>query len=202
MHNLFYWITKHTHTRHDRAQKIEYHRRRKKQIVQKKNCCYNIPKGDKVALWPAQHPDGEPCDKCPTCILLPALNKLHKICSHASLLQVDKHPDLIDSETEKELAAKNFAFAKIAIPDDVLSKLPGNSYIRETSILDDHSKLSGKMKTLDFCLKKFERRHDRVLLFSYSTVTLDLIQQFVKGRGYSHLRLGTYSMIIALTAIH
>ena len=171
-----------------RGQQLNYYRRHKNEIVQRKKCCYQIPVG-KTALWPAQHPDGEPCDRCPFCILLPALNKLYKICSHASLLQVDAHPDTIEGETAKEKAEKELAFAKIAIPKDILMQLPGQSYIRETSILDDHGALSGKMKTLDNCLKRFERRRDRVLFFSYSTVTLDLIQQFVKERGYSHLRL-------------
>ena len=172
-----------------RAQKTEYYRRHKKSIIQRKNCCYTVPKGEKVALWPLQHPNGVACDRCPTCMLLPALNKLYKICSHASLLQVECHPDLVQDEKEKVMAEKNLAFANIAIPDDVLQKLPGKSHVRVTSILDDHSELSGKMKTLAYCLRKFERRRDRVLLFSYSTITLDLIQQFVKERGYAHLRL-------------
>ena len=173
----------------NRAQKLEYYRRHKGDIVQRKQCCYQVPTGDRIALWPAQHSNGEPCSQCPTCILLPALNKLYKICSHASLLQVDCHPDLVENEREKIMAEKNLAFAKIAIPDDVLTLLPGQSYIRGASILDDHSALSGKMKTLSFFLRKYERKRDRVLVFSYSTATLDLIQQFVKERGYSHLRL-------------
>ena len=140
-------------------------------------------------MWPSQHPDGERCDRCPTCILLPALNKLYKICSHASLLQVEHHPDTIEGEKAREKAERELAFAKVAIPKDVLRRLPGGSYIRGSSIMDDHIALSGKMKILDFCLRKYERRRDRVLLFSYSTATLDLIQQFVKERGYSHLRL-------------
>lgn len=45
------------------------------------------------------------------------------------------------------------------------------------------------MKVLDKCLQNYERNRDRVLIFSYSTASLDFIQEFVKERGYSHLRL-------------
>jgi len=172
--------------------------------------------GDRVVLWPSQHLDGQPCKNCPTCILLPALNILYKLCSHSCLLQAERHPDTVDGEKAKEKAEKDLAFARVAIPDDVLTQLPGGLF-RQSSVLSNHSMLSGKMKTLGQCLKKvscdnassvgswfllftkssiasifnlqFEKRRDRVLLFSYSTITLDLIQQYIKTQGYSHLRL-------------
>ncbi len=85
-----------------------------------------------------------------------------------SLLQVDQHPDNADGEEEKERARKELEFAKLALTPNVLNKLPGKSYIRETSIMNDHSALSGKMKTLDYLLKRYEMHGDRVLIFSYS----------------------------------
>lgn len=138
----------------NRAQQLDYHRRHRENIVPRKRCCYQIPKGDRLVLWPSQHPDGEPCKNCPTCILLPALNKLYKLCSHPVLLQAERHPDTVNGEKAKEKAEKELAFAKVAIPDDVLRQLPGKSYVRESSIMTDHSRLSGKMKTLEKCLKK------------------------------------------------
>jgi hypothetical protein len=68
------------------------------------------------------------------------------------LLQAERHPDTVNGEKAKEKAAKELAFAKVAIPDDVLRQLPGGTYVRESSILTDHSRFSGKMKTLDLCL--------------------------------------------------
>ena len=45
------------------------------------------------------------------------------------------------------------------------------------------------IQIIDYCLHKFNQRSDRVLIFSYSTKTLDLIENCVKARGYKFLRL-------------
>jgi DNA excision repair protein ERCC-6 len=83
----------------------------------------------------------------------------------------------------------NLDFAKLAFSPDVLARLPGKSYFRDDSIMDDHLALSGKMIALDRCLTQFYKQRDRVLVFSQSTATLDLIQQYIRSKGYSHLRL-------------
>ena len=123
------------------------------------------------------------CKTCPGCTTLSALSKLHKVCSHPSLLQVDRSAPA-GTETDKKLE-----FAKLAFRPDILAHLPGKDYYRSDGIMDDHLKLSGKMKTLDYCLRRYIRKRDRVLVFSYSTATLDLIQQHVKTQGWTHLRL-------------
>ena len=105
-------------------------------------------------LWPAQHEDDEACRNCPSCIILPALQKLNKLASHASFLQVDEDPDRVHVKTRKKTLEKDLAFAKVAIPKHLLKFLPEKSYIRETSIFDDHSLSSGKMKTLSYFLRK------------------------------------------------
>ena len=79
------------------------------------------------------------------------------MCSHVSLLQIDQHPDNKDEEEEKDRARKELEFAKLAFTSDVLEQLPGKSYIRETSIMNDHSALSGKMKSLTYLLKNYEK---------------------------------------------
>lgn len=117
------------------------------------------------------------------CISLSAMSKLHKVCSHPSLLQVDRTAPP-GAETDKKVE-----FAKIAFRPDILAELPGQDYYRSDGIMDDHLKLSGKMKTLDYCLRRFIRKRDRILVFSYSTATLDLIQQHIKIQGWTHLRL-------------
>lgn len=197
---------------------MNYQRRHKLEIVPRKQCCFKFPyeglaeqePGDKIdnmaILWIQKHkkivknPNALPagtevvemldneyglvsCKNCPMCTGLSAMSKLHKVCSHPSLLQVDRTA-LPGAETDKKLE-----FAKIAFRHDILDQLPGRDYYRSDGIMDDHLKLSGKMKTLDYCLRRFIRKRDRVLVFSYSTATLDLIQQHVKTQGWTHLRL-------------
>ncbi len=174
-----------------RKQRLDFYRRHKKEIIKRKNCCYDTRASEKAVLWDHQHndKDEEECRGCPTCILLPAVTYLNKLCSHASSIQAGRHPDNAQSEKEKKKSQKEYDFARIAIPKDILADLPGRSYVRKTSIEVDHVNLSGKMKVLKKFLRKFEQAGDRVLLFSNSTTTLDFIEEFIKERGYSHLRL-------------
>jgi SNF2 family DNA or RNA helicase len=83
----------------------------------------------------------------------------------------------------------NLERAKVFLPLDILPQLPGGSYIRQDSIMDDHFSLSGKMKVVDKLLRAIYDQQGRVLLFSGSTQSLDLIQNFVRSEGYSHLRM-------------
>jgi len=193
-----------------KKEQVAYQRRHKDQLVPKKKCCFRYPMNpyrveeggpdiDRDAvLWKQLHdkPIGDPnsvaedildgkyiaCKLCPTCVQLPALNKLMKICSHPSLLQVPH------SETG-ESKRKKLEFAEIALPPDIRSKLPGGTLYQYESLTNDHVKLSGKMKTLDYLLKKFQRQQHRVLVFSHSTATLDIIQNHCRISGWEHLRL-------------
>ena len=103
------------------------------------------------------------------------MHKLYKVASHPNLLQVDS------TEAEKT-QKKKLEFAKVALPPDILREMPGGSYYKSDGIMDDHMKLSGKMRTLDYLLTKYLKRRNRVLLFSYSTAALDVIQNHVKVR--------------------
>ena len=182
-------------------EQIQYYKQNKKKIVRRKECCYKylfLPGTEtidpKAVFWLAQHDPNEIgnedfCKMCPSCILLPALQKLYNVCSHASMLQVKNHPDHVEGKAEKKRAMNELAFAELVLTPKILEQLPGRSYFRETSILHDHAALSGKMKILDQCLRQFEKSRDRVLIFSFSTASLDFIEQFVKEKGYSHLRL-------------
>ena len=60
-----------------KAAKIEFTRQHKEKIILRKQCCYIVPEGDDVVLWPAQHEDDKACKKCPSCISLPAFQKLN-----------------------------------------------------------------------------------------------------------------------------
>jgi|ERR1712232_842399 len=57
---------------------------------------------------------------CPTCISFSAMSKLHKVCSHPSLLQVDQSAQGIEME-------KKLEFAKVALTMDILRESPSNS---------------------------------------------------------------------------
>jgi DNA excision repair protein ERCC-6-like 2 len=194
-------------------EKIAYQRNHRNDIVPRKSCCHKRPlnifrfhSGEefydpRAPLWRWQHEKlvqqdsfnvdtAIDCKSCPYCISFAVLDKLYKLSSHVSLLQLTKHPDdLTKGSRAWKDAKKALDFAKVAFPEDVLSMLPGGSYIREDGIMDDHASLSGKMKMLSDLLSEFNRRDARILLFSFSTQTLDLIQNFVKAQGYSYLRL-------------
>ncbi|GFN83057.1 DNA excision repair protein ercc-6-like 2, partial [Plakobranchus ocellatus] len=47
----------------------------------------------------------------------------------------------------------------------------------------------GKMKILQGLLHVFEKNHDKVLIFSYSTKLLDIIEQYVIGQGFEYSRI-------------
>jgi superfamily II DNA or RNA helicase len=197
------------HMRTDK-EKIAYQRNHRDDIVPRKSCCHKRPLNmfrfdagqefydPRAPLWRWQHERlvsgeveaGTECKSCPYCISFAVLDKLYKLSSHVSLLQLPKHPvDYVEGSRLWKDAQKALDFAKVAFPDDILDSLPGRSYIREDGIMDDHSNLSGKMKMLADLLCEFNRRDDRLLIFSFSTQTLDLIQNFVKAQGYSFLRL-------------
>lgn len=179
-----------------RAAQLDYYRKNKKRVIPRKKCCYKAPWNHGVApdihpsavLWRSQHHDCKLCDYCPSCILLPALQKLYKLCSHPILLQVEKNPEDCDDKDEREEIQAKLDFAKVAFTKSVLEVLPGGSYSRKDCIMSDHQHLSGKMRYLDLCLNMF-KVNDRVLIFSYSTTTLTLIEQYVTSKGYSYLRL-------------
>ena len=110
------------------------------------------------------------------------MEKLRKVASHPALLQVDRF------ETGSK-AEKFKAFAKVALTPDIVKELPGGTMWKSDGIMDDHVKLSGKMKSLDYLLRRYLRKQNRVLIFSYSTKCLDVIQNHVKTQGWTNIRL-------------
>ena len=191
-------------------EQLQYQRRHKNELVPKKKCCYKYPWNPRreepgepqidpdAILWIHQHdkiianPDEIEediiddkyivCKTCPSCTTLAAMQKLWKVAAHPCLLQVD--------HCETGIAAKRkLEFARVALPPDVLRELPGGSFWKCDSIMDDHMRLSGKMKTLDYLLRRYLRKTDRVLVFSHSTMCLDVIQSHIKCQGWSNIRL-------------
>jgi SNF2 family DNA or RNA helicase len=110
---------------------------------------------------------------------------LYKLSSHVGLLQLKADPSSYKiGSKDHTTALNNLERAKVFLPLDILDQLPGGSYIREDSIMNDHFSLSGKMKVVDKLLRTIHDQQGRVLLFSASTQSLDLIQNFVKSEGY------------------
>jgi SNF2 family DNA or RNA helicase len=69
-----------------------------------------------------------------------------------------------------------------------MQHLPGKSIYREFASSTDEFTLSGKMKVLHRLLGNIQKKNGRVLLFSESTQTLDLIEQYMMGH-YDYLRM-------------
>jgi len=189
-----------------KKERINYQRMHRDDIVRRKKCCYQTPMNPNresdddpwvhpdAALWRCQHEEDKACEMCPYCIQFPAYNKLYKLSSHAALLLAERDPNSLEAGSQAwKDAAKDVAFAKVAIPPHILKELPvggSNPYVRHDGIMNDHAKLSGKMDKLDKLLQVFDQQgKNRVLLFSHFVKTLNLIQQFVQARGYSFLRL-------------
>lgn len=179
----FFKYLKKMRTRED---KLEFLRENKNKIKRRAKHCYQVPiislenrNIDPGALiWRYQHPDGVPCQDrrpvCPYCILFAAMSRLMKVCNHVALLQPGEDPENLTGAPRKE-AERDLAYAKAFIPEDCLEDLPGQSYIRQNSIMNDHFGLSGKMQALHRLLCRIEAKGGRVLVFSASTQTLDLI---------------------------
>lgn len=181
-----------------KAERIDYQRRHKQDVVSRADCCYKVPKSHDshdgidpdAVLWREQHPSGDQCANCPYCILLPGTSLLDKLSSHVALIQPHAPPEHFLEGTEgHKKALKMLERAKVFFPDDIVAELPGKNYYRDAGIMSNHFVLSGKMAVLERLLRAIDRQQGRVLLFSYSTQMLDLIQSYVQSAGYSHLRM-------------
>lgn len=113
----------------------------------------------------------------------------YKLGSHLALLQAAQTPGYQEIGSQDHVTfTKSLEFAKVAL-DSVVDQLPGQSYIRRDGIMDDHFALSGKLKVLDKLLDNFSHENAKVLVFSQSTESLDLIQNYLKSKGHSFLRM-------------
>jgi hypothetical protein len=180
-----------------KEERIIYQRKNRDKIVTRGQCCYKHPKlfdgggvDTKAVLWRQQHPDNQPCEKCPSCTLFGAMSILYKLCSHASLLQVKTPPERLEPNSSQHVEAlRQLERARCFISSDLLSQFPGGYYF-ENSIMDNHFALSGKMAVLDKLLRAINAQLGRVLLFAHSTKTLDLIENYIMSMGgYSYLRM-------------
>lgn len=189
----FFKFLKKMRTRED---KLEFMRKNRKEVWKRSGCCYRTPiisLDDRridpgAVIWKNHHEKDVPCPgpfpSCPHCILFAAMSRLLKVCNHVALLQPAAHPDSLKGAQRKD-AERDLKYAEAFIPEDCLEDLPGKSYIRQNSMMNDHFGLSGKMKALHRLLGRIEAKGGRVLIFSASTQTLDLIGEICDCRPLS-----------------
>ncbi|KAL6049408.1 hypothetical protein STEG23_009486, partial [Scotinomys teguina] len=128
----------------------------------RRNCCYKTnSKGEKVRT-----------------LCLSYLTVLQKVANHVALLQTAS-----TSKHQETLTKK--------ICDQVFSRFPDFVQKSKDAAFETLSdpKYSGKMKVLQQLLNHFRKHRDKVLLFSFSTKLLDVLQQYCMASGLDYRRL-------------
>ncbi|GAB1599533.1 hypothetical protein Ahia01_000230600 [Argonauta hians] len=109
------------------------------------------------------------------------------------LLKVANHPGLLVSAARKPSsssagARKSAKFQQIQ--SEIFQSSPVYQQLQEKSLLSlSSSKYCGKMKVLKELLDIFHRKQSKVLLFSYRTQLLDLLEVYLKVSVYSFRRI-------------
>ncbi|XP_078242302.1 DNA excision repair protein ERCC-6-like 2 isoform X2 [Pogona vitticeps] len=106
------------------------------------------------------------------------LTVLRKIANHVALLQTDN--------TSKQQEAHI-----TRVCSEVFSKFPDFVQLSKDEAFKTISdpKYSGKMKVLQKLLNHFRKNKDKVLLFSFSTKLLDVLEQYCMASGLDYRRL-------------
>ncbi|KAK9806401.1 hypothetical protein WJX73_002468 [Symbiochloris irregularis] len=121
------------------------------------------------------------CQRCPNCILLPALTVLRKVCNHLELVKVsleeEKAPDYL-----KLLRAKKVA--KTVLGEDAASL--GGLLLQPTWRSAGNTQACGKLTTLVrlLALWKEEPVANKVLIFSHSVRMLKIISDVLLQKQY------------------
>ena len=152
-------------------------------------CCYVVPTtaletelGARAELWRKQHPDGQACKLCPSCMALPCVAKLQKISNHPELLLEDlRWPDAKRADVA--------AFARLVYPPAELAARGGSTERSQRFADNMRADVCGKLGLLEALLNKFKRTRSKALVFSLSVQMLDILEAFVISRGYSFSRL-------------
>ncbi|KAM3843914.1 DNA excision repair protein ERCC-6-like 2 [Vipera latastei] len=128
----------------------------------RKNCCYKT------------NAHGETMNA----LYFSYLTVLRKIANHAALLQTEN--------TSKQQEAYI-----TRICSHVFSKFPDFVDLSKNAAFETLSdpKYSGKMKVLQKLLNHFRKNKDKVLLFSFSTKLLDVLEQYCMASGLDYRRL-------------
>ena len=128
----------------------------------RRKCCYKTnSRGDTVRT-----------------LCLSYLTVLQKVANHVALLQA------ASTSKHQETVIKR-------ICDRVFSRFPDFVQKSKDAAFETLSdpKYSGKMKVLQQLLNHFRKQRDKVLLFSFSTKLLDVLQQYCMASGLDYRRL-------------
>uniref|UniRef100_A0A8D0L3E3 DNA excision repair protein ERCC-6-like 2 n=1 Tax=Sphenodon punctatus TaxID=8508 RepID=A0A8D0L3E3_SPHPU len=105
------------------------------------------------------------------------LTILRKVANHAALLQTD-------TSKQQEAHIKR-------VCNQVFSKFPDFVQLNKDAAFETISdpKYSGKMKVLQQLLNHFIKNKDKILLFSFSTKLLDVLERYCMASGLNYRRL-------------
>ncbi|NXW81495.1 ER6L2 protein, partial [Alopecoenas beccarii] len=128
----------------------------------RKNCCYKV------------NAYGETIKS----LRFSYLTILRKVANHAALLQTD------NTSKQQEAHIKR-------VCSQVFSSFPDFVQLSKDAAFETISdpKYSGKMKVLQQLLNHFRKNKDKVLLFSFSTKLLDVLEQYCMASGLDYRRL-------------
>ncbi|KAM6304006.1 DNA excision repair protein ERCC-6-like 2 isoform 4-T4 [Podargus strigoides] len=128
----------------------------------RKNCCYKV------------NAHGETIKS----LRFSYLTILQKVANHAALLQTD------NTSKQQETHIKR-------VCSQVFSSFPDFVQLSKDAAFETISdpKYSGKMKVLQQLLNHFRKNKDKVLLFSFSTKLLDVLEQYCMASGLDYRRL-------------
>ncbi|XP_034629144.1 DNA excision repair protein ERCC-6-like 2 isoform X3 [Trachemys scripta elegans] len=106
------------------------------------------------------------------------LTILRKVANHAALLQTENTSKLQEEHIKR-------------VCNQVFSKFPDFVQLSKDAAFETISdpKYSGKMKVLQQLLNHFRKNKDKVLLFSFSTKLLDVLEQYCMASGLDYRRL-------------
>ncbi|NXK44226.1 ER6L2 protein, partial [Chauna torquata] len=106
------------------------------------------------------------------------LTILQKVANHAALLQTD------NTSKQQEAHIKR-------VCSEVFSSFPDFVQLSKDAAFETISdpKYSGKMKVLQQLLNHFRKNKDKILLFSFSTKLLDVLEQYCMASGLDYRRL-------------
>eukprot|EP00850_Spirogloea_muscicola_P016449 SM000133S26815 [mRNA] locus=s133:247537:253406:- [translate_table: standard] len=156
-------------------------------------------------LWKHMHKDGQACEQCPFCLILPCLTKLQQVpttnvavyvtptlmpgAEPLPLCQVSNHLELIKANPKDEPGKreKDKEFARMALGEG--ASLAGGVAPSKSFLGLSDASHCGKMQALELLLTSWTSGGDKILLFSLSVKMLDILDRFLIRRGYSFLRL-------------
>lgn len=132
-------------------------------------------------LWPQYHPDGLPCEKCPTCLSLPICVMLESAASHLELVK----PETLTDDPEKRSPDEKF---RRHVLRGMAEQLNGLKRCSNQAKLGD-TQHCGKLKVFTTLLETWRKRRSKVLIFAESTRLLDVIESCFKVENYDFVRL-------------